>query len=56
MDEEEKNMTQEKMDVGTNSDWQEEEEFELWEKIYVGQLSNEERESSSDLSGYSYFS
>ena len=29
MDEEEKNMTQEKMDVGTNSDQQEEEEFEL---------------------------
>ena len=47
MDEEENNMTKEKMDVETNSDW----EFKLWQKIYVGQLSDEESNTSSDLSG-----
>ena len=55
MDEEKKNTTQEKMDVETNNDWQEEEEFEIWQKIYVGQLSDEESDMSLDLSGYSYF-
>ena len=52
-DEEEKATTQEKMDVET-SDQQEEEEYELQHKIYAGQLSNEESDTSSDYSGLSY--
>ena len=54
MDKEEKTTTQEKTDVGTNNDQQEEEEYERWQKIYVGQLSDEESDSSSDYSGLSY--
>ena len=56
MDEEEKNTTQEKMDVRTNSNQQEEEEFKLWQKIYVWEVSDKESESNSDLSDFSYYS
>ena len=56
MDEEKKATTEEKMEVGTNSNQQrKEEEYELQWKIYVGQLSDEESDTGSDYSGYSYF-
>ena len=53
MDKEEKTTTWEKMDVET-SDQQEEEEFELQQKTYMGHLSDEESNSSSHSSGLSY--
>ena len=53
MDEKEKTTTQEKMDVET-SDQQEEEEYELQQKIYVGQSRDEESDTSSDYLGFSY--
>ena len=52
-DEEEKTTTQEKTDVETSIQ-QEEEEYELQQKNYVGQLSNEESDTSSDYSDFSY--
>ena len=46
MDKEEKATTQEKMDVETSGQ-QEEEEYKLQQKIYVGQHSDEESDASS---------
>ena len=42
MDEVEKTTTQEKMDVGTDNNQQKGEEHDVQQKIYVGQLSEEE--------------
>ena len=50
-----KTTTQEKTDVGTDNDQQEEEDYEEQQKIYVGQLSKEESNTSSDFSGLSYY-
>ena len=55
MDKEEKTTTQEKTDAETRYQ-QEEEKYKLQQKIYVGQLSDEESNTSLDYSGYSYFS
>ena len=55
MDKEEKTTTQEKMDAGTDNDQQQGEEYEVWQKIYVRQLSDDESNTSSDLSGFSYY-
>ena len=49
LDKQEKITTQEMPDVGTNSYQQEEEEYEPQWKIYVGQFSNEDSNTSSDL-------
>ena len=46
---------EEKMDVGADNDQQDGKECEECQKIYVGQLSNEESDSSSDYSGFSYY-
>ena len=55
MDEEEKAMTEEKMDVETRYQ-QEDKKYMLQQKIYVGQLSEEEEsDTGSEYSGYSYF-
>ena len=54
MDKEEKATTEEKTDAETRYQ-QEEEKYKLQKKIYVGQLSEEESDTSSDYSGYSYF-
>ena len=56
MDKEEKATTEEKMDVETGYQ-QEEEKYALQQKIYVGQLSEEEEsDTGSEYSGYSFFS
>ena len=55
MDKEEKATTEEKMDAETKYQ-QEEEKYELHQKIYMGQLSDEDSDTGSDYSGYSYFS
>ena len=51
----EKTKTQEKTDVGTDNDQEEGEDYEECQKIYVGQLSNEESYTSSDFSGFTYY-
>ena len=53
MDEEEKATAEGK--TGAETRYQDEEKFKLWQ-MYVGQLSNEESDTSSDYSSYSYFS
>ena len=54
-EEEEETTTQEKTDVGTDNDQQEREECKEWQKIYVGQLSDEESDTSSDFLDFSYY-
>ena len=54
-EEEEETTTQKKTGVGTDNDQQEEEECEQWQKIYVGQLSNEESGTNSDVFGLQLF-
>ena len=54
-EEEEKTTTQEETDIGMDNDHQEEEEYDKEQKIYVGQLSNEETDTSSDFSDLSYY-
>ena len=49
MDKEEKTTTQEKMDIGTDNNQQEGEDCKECQKIYFGQLSNEESDISSDF-------
>ena len=55
MDEEEKATTEEKIDAATKYQ-QEEEKYKLNQKIYMGQFSDEDSDTGSDYSGYSYFS
>ena len=50
-----KTTTQEKTDAETDKDQQEGEDYKEQQKIYVGQLSDEECDTSSDLSGLSYY-
>ena len=54
MDEEDRATTEEKIDAETRYQ-QGEEKYELIQKVYVGQLSDEESNTSSHYSGYSYF-
>ena len=55
MDEEEKATTEKKTDAETRCQ-QEEEKYTLQQKIYMGQLSEEESNTGSEYPGYSYFS
>ena len=55
IEEEEKATTEELMEVDIRYQ-QEEEKYMLWQKVYIGQLREEEEsDTSSDYSGYSYF-
>ena len=54
MDEEEKVTTEKTMEAETRYQ-QEEDEYVLQWKIYVGQLNDEESNTCSEYSGYSYF-
>ena len=55
MDKGQKATKEEKMDAETKYQWGEE-KYGLWQKIYMAQLSDKERDTSSDYSVYSYFS
>ena len=54
IDKEEKATMEEKTDVETRCP-QDKEKYDLQQKIYMGQISDEESNCSLEYSGYSYF-